>query len=422
MELSPFELTLFFSAVGFILILTRFLAQIGRRFKIPTIIIELLAGIILGPTFLGIFFPEVFGLFFPREGGLSGAYDTLFNLSIVMLLFLVGMDLDLNLLKRQRKIIISTSLFAVLIPLIAGILFAWAFFDFLYGIEISAAPFIFPLVFGTIMAISSLPIITGILVVHNVVNTPVGVTILGTALVTDVVVWFLFSSLLVYVNASESNIQILYTLLYIVVFLFIVFILSGRKEIAGKLFTQNIKVESTIPYDLSLILGICLLTAAFTNSIHLHSGIGAFIAGMVCRRLIGENTTLHKQFESFILNFFAPIFFISIGLKLNFVTHFNLWMVLAVFAFACISKLIAAYIGARLGEAAKKPAAAIAFGLNARGAMGIIIAAIALKIQLIGPQLFEAIIITAIGTSFLAEYALVKILKLNENPVPEPSA
>jgi Kef-type K+ transport system membrane component KefB len=110
--------------------------------------------------------------------------------------------------------------------------------------------------------------------------------------------------------------------------------------------------------------------------------------------------------EIFILNFFAPIFFISIGLKLNFATHFNLWLVMTVFGFACISKLIGTYLGARLGSVAHKSAIMAAFGLNATGAMGIIMSTLAMQTQLIGPQLFVAFIIVAIGTTFLAEFIL----------------
>ncbi len=248
---------------------------------------------------------------------------------------------------------------------------------------------------------------------HNILNTPIGITILGVSLITDLVGWFFYSSILVYVNAAQSNMQILYTLLYIITFFAVMFFISGQKKIMNKVFSQKEGPRANVSYDLAMLLGICLLTASFTNAIHIHSSLGAFIAGIMCRRIMGENLELLKQLEVFILNFFAPIFFISIGLKLNFAANFNLLIVLAVFAFACFSKLIGSYIGARLAGIPNRQSGAIAFGLNSRGSMEIIMGALALKMQLIGSSLFVAVVLVAVITSFIAEFGMIKMLKLN---------
>jgi len=164
-------------------------------------------------------------------------------------------------------------------------------------------------------------------------------------------------------------------------------------------------------YDLALLFGICLLTAAFTNAIHIHASLGAFIAGIIGRRIIGGESPILKQIELFVMNFFAPIFFISIGLKLNFFENFNLILVVTITLFLCSSKIISAYFGARLGGFDSRSAGVVGLALNARGSMEIIMGALALKMGLINSELFVAFVISAIISIFLAEFGIARILK-----------
>jgi len=396
------------------LILARLLSKVGAVFSIPTLVAELLAGIMLGPTILGMLYPQAYSFFFPIEGNLPNAYATIFDLSVVMLLFIAGVDLDLNLLTKKKKAVVITSLFGVILPFALAFVFAWQYFDFLHGIEISAAPFIFPLIFATLISVSSLPIISRILMSYNITNTDIGITILGVAIVSDLIGWFSYSSIMVYANASVENTQILYTLFYLIGFFVVIFFISGQKKLMGMLFSEKASSAHEHSYDLAMLFGICLLTAAFTSAIHIHASLGAFIAGIVCRRIIGDDNPILKQIELFIINFFAPIFFISIGLKIDFIKNFNFWMVIVVFLFACSIKLIGAYIGTRLSGIKSKPASAIATCLTTQGTLGVIMGALALKAGLIGSQLFVAVVITSIGTSLLVEVAVIKILNLNK--------
>jgi len=407
--LTSSELTIFLFAVGLMLALARFLARIGRRFNVPTLVTELVAGIVLGPTLLGFFFPETHIFFFPDVGNLPDAYDTLFSLSVVMLLFTAGLELDFNLLTKQTKAIFLTSSCAIFIPFIAGFFFALHFFDFLHGTEISASPHIFPLTFATIASISALAVITRTLMEHNIINSALGVTVLGTALLTDLFGWFAYSSVIVYANAAMENIQILYTLLYIIGFFGLVFFISGKQRVMRKIFTKEVSQTGEPAYDLALLFGICLLTAAFTNGIHIHSSLGAFIAGIIGRRIIGGESPVLKQVELFVMNFFAPIFFISIGLKLNFFQSLDLMLVVVIFAFLCCTKIISGYLGARLSGFDSSQAAIIGGTLNSRGAMEIIMGALALNMGLIDSYLFVSFVVASIATIFLAELIITKI-------------
>jgi Kef-type K+ transport system membrane component KefB len=408
--LTSFELTIFLATIGMMLILARILSRIGRRFHVPTLVAELLAGIILGPTILGSIFPSLHLFFFPDIGGLPYAYNTLFNLAVLMLLFVAGMELDFSLFAKEQRGIIFTTIFSILIPFILSVYCGWQFFDFFRGIHYSTAPFVFPLIFGLIITLTSLPIIVRVLITHNLHNTPLGITIIGTAVVTDLIGWVGFSAILIYANPALGNIQILYTFLYIALFFIVTIVISSNKKMMKKLLTIKTKTTKDEPsYDIAMLFGICLLSAAFTNMIHIHTALGAFFAGIVCKRITSDDLEIAEQLSTFVMNFFAPIFFISIGLKLNFIENMNFLMVLAVFVLSCATKILGTYIGALLGGFNTQSSLIIASGLNARGAMEVIMGAVALKIGLIYPQLFVAFVISAIITSLMAEPLMLSL-------------
>jgi Kef-type K+ transport system membrane component KefB len=409
--LTSHDITVFLVVVGIMLILARLLFKVGRYFKIPLLVTELLAGIILGPTVLGYAFPEMHAICFPKVGGLANAYDILYTLSVVMLLFLAGMELDFHLLTKSKKSIFITSILAICFPLGVGIWAGWHYFSFFHGIVIPSAPLAFPLVFGTLAALSALSTIARILMVNNILNTSFGITVVGTALVTDVVGWFLFSSILTYANPNLANVQIIYTLFYIVTFFLVMFMISSSKNFVVRLFSHSHGSNAELSYDMSMLFGICLLSGAFTNAINIHPSLGAFISGIVCRRIIGKNSYLIEQLKMFIMNFFAPIFFISIGLKVNFFEELNIPIVLGVFFLAGATKLFGATLGAYLSRFSFRRSLLIGVSLNTRGSMEIIMGAIALKIGLIDSQLFVAFVISAVITILIAEPIIAILLK-----------
>jgi Kef-type K+ transport system membrane component KefB len=150
---------------------------------------------------------------------------------------------------------------------------------------------------------------------------------------------------------------------------------------------------------LSLSLGLCLLCAAFTEFIHIHAILGAFIAGIA----IGDSVHLREQareiMHQFVTNFFAPLFFVSIGLKVDFIQYFDWFIVGVVLILACVGKVVGASLGARLGGMDWRQALAVGFGLNARGAMEILLGSLAFQAGLITQPIFVALVVMALVTS-----------------------
>jgi Kef-type K+ transport system membrane component KefB len=141
--------------------------------------------------------------------------------------------------------------------------------------------------------------------------------------------------------------------------------------------------------------------------------VGAYLVGVAAAQSLDDkvgneaNVIIHQ----FALSFFAPLYFVSIGLQANFLTSFNLPLVAVIIAIACLGKIFGAALGARLGGLARGEAWAVGLGLNARGAMEIILASVALQTGLVSPAVFVALVAMAVVTSMLAGPSMQRLLQ-----------
>lgn len=398
-KLGHHDLIVLLLAISTMLILSRIVAELGKRWKLPVVMGELIVGIILGPTILGTLFPEVFQYLFPLETNEKVGYalDGIFSLSVIMLLFVAGMEVDLPLVLQQGKTAIYTGLSGMVVPFFTGFAVAWWAPD-LFGLNpTNDEKLIFALFLGTALSISALPVIARILMDMKLFKTQIGMIIIAAAMFNDLVGWLVFSVILSMTGNGDNEIGLGWTIGYVIAFgAFMLFI--GRRIINFALPWMQNKL-SWPGGVLAMSLGLCLLCAAFTERINIHAILGAFIAGIA----IGDSVHLREQareiIHQFVTNFFAPLFFVSIGLKVNFIQNFDITIVLIVLVLAYVGKVIGASIGASLGGLKRNDALAVGFGLNARGAMEIILGTLAYNAGIIGKPIFVALVIMALVTS-----------------------
>ena len=411
-KLSHSELIVLLVSISIMLVFSRVIAELGKKFKLPVVMGELIVGIILGPTITGYFFPGIYDYCFPIAGNVPIALDGIISLSVIMLLFVAGMEVQLPLVLEQGKLAIYTSIFSMIVPFVTGFTTAW-FFPAVFGISDEyPAKLIFALFFGTALSISALPVIARILMDMNLFKTKIGMLIIASAMFNDLLGWLIFSLVLSLTGASDHNMGLGYTVIYIIGFgLFMLTI--GKKIIDRSL--PWIQTKLSWPGGvLSFSLGFCLLCAAFTQSINIHAILGAFIAGIA----VGDSVHLHEKareiIHQFVTNFFAPLFFVSIGLRVNFIDNFDLSIVLIVMVLAYAGKVLGASGGAYLGGLSGRNSLAVGFGMNARGAMEIILGTLALNAGLISPRIFVALVIMALVTSITSGPLMKKYISTHE--------
>jgi Kef-type K+ transport system membrane component KefB len=332
-----------------------------------------------------------------------------------MLLFAAGMEVELSIIRQQGKTALKASFVGLIIPLVIGFFVGREFYHW-FGENNSDNVLVFSLFIGTAMAISALPVIARTLMDLNLFKTKVGMIIIAAAMLDDVIGWILFSVVLGMMKHTESW-GFLYTLGFTIVFALVM--LTFGRFVINKFLPWAKRKISWPGGVLAISLAFAFLGAAFTEQIGIHAIFGAFIVGIAFGDSVHLNEKTRDIINQFITNIFAPLFFVSIGFKLNFVQNFDLSITLLILGMAIISKLLGAGLGGLWGGLKPKEALAVGFGMNARGAMEIVLATLALQAGVISNQMFVAIVIMAVVTSIMAgpmlQYLITGEMKVGVN-------
>lgn len=394
-KLTQHELMNLLIQLGIMLIAGRIVAELARKLKQPVVVGELLAGILLGPTVLGMISPEYFDVLFPM-GSSSVVLDGFVQVAVVMLLFIAGIEVDLHIVIQQGRQAMFTSVLGLVIPFLLGFGFPYLFPSF-FGYTDENRRLAFALFMGTSMAITALPVIARILMDLNIFKTRMGMLVISSAMINDLIGWLIFSVVLGMIGKDSKTISIYFTILLTLGFT-VVMLTMGRWLINKILPWVNRKLAWPGGV-LSLSLALCFLSAAFTEFIGIHAIFGAFILGVA----IGDSEHMSDRakeiIHQFINNIFAPLFFVAIGLRVNFITNFDPMLTFVILIIAFTGKILGSGLGSRIGGFSWKESLAAGFGMNARGAMEIILGLIALEAELINERVFVSLVIMALVTS-----------------------
>jgi Kef-type K+ transport system membrane component KefB len=372
------------------------LGELVRRFGHPTVIGEILAGVLLGPSILGAMAPQISAALF--HGPQTQLLGSLAWLGSVFLLLVAGTEVNLATLIRERRVVAFTSLIGIAVPFSVGLVLGLNLPD-TYLVD-PERRILFSLFIATALSISAIPLVAKILMDLNLLRTSVGQTILGSAIINDLVGWILFAVVLSMLNTAVHG----YGSVLAVVTLTLGFAMGcltlGRKVVLS-LFEYFKARHFPSEGILGVAVLIAFLCAAFTQWIGIHAIFGAFLAGV----MIGETgeaiNGTRELLRQMVFYIFSPLFFASMGMRANFIIHFDLPLVLGLLTVALIAKFIGACIGAYFGGKQGNQAFMIGFGLIPQGAMGIILAFLALEFSLINETVFVALVCTALVTSIV---------------------
>ncbi|MFT5127559.1 MAG: Kef-type K+ transport system membrane component KefB/mannitol [Rhodothermales bacterium] len=396
-----------FLAVALILGAARILGEIARAYGQPAIVGEIAAGILLGKTVLGRLSPDLYHKLFGDQLG-TGAdigLQALLTVAAAMLLLVAGLEVDLKAIQRKRKATIAVSFSSMILPFVIGFVVAW----FLPGMLAHDADnrLVFSLFIGVALSITALPVIAKILMDLGLQRSDMGVVVLASAVVNDLVGWIGFASVLALAGAGTGN------SLWVTIGLTVGFaglcLTLGRRLAAP--FLTWVQANGGWPTGvLGTVFVFGFAAAAFTEWIGVHAIFGAFLAGVLFADTGRLRERTQQSIEDIVGAVFAPLFFASIALKVDFLSNFNLVAVIVVLVIAVTGKFVGGWVGARIAGMEKRESAAVGAGMTARGAMEIILAELALEAGIIGNELFVAIVIMSLITSIIAGPAIEAIL------------
>jgi Kef-type K+ transport system membrane component KefB len=298
------------------------------------------------------------------------------------------------------------------LPIAAGVALVYAIPRDFWGPLVEEHFFSFALFVGMNLANSANPVLARILMDLGLLNKEIGTLCMTATIVDDLVNWTVFAVVLSDIApsgpAGENNNVFLSATVVALVFVLIL----GVGRWAGPSAMRWIKARVAWPSGFIAVTALLVLVvSSITEELGIHAFLGAFLVGAALSGHDNEHQEAHDAITNFALSFFAPIYFVSMGMTTNFITNFDFALAMLILIVALVSKLSAVLCGAKLaGMKIDSYTWAIAFGMNARGATGIILAGVGRSAGLIDDRIFVAIVVMALVTSLIAGPAMSWLL------------
>lgn len=400
--LGHHELLLVLLEISLLLLVARALGELMRRFDLPPVVGELMAGVVLGPSLFGAFLPGVQGSIFPRIQEQADLLAVVSWLGVLMLLIVTGLETDLNLIVRKGKMALLISLGGIIVPFATGFALGW-FLPETFVADPSKR-LVFSLFVATAMSISAVPVIAKVLMDLNLIRRDIGQITLAAGMTDDTMGWILLSVVAGLAQSGQFNLQsVLAAFGSAILFLTLAFTVG--RVVTDWILRWVDEHIGGVTASLSTALILSLLAASLTHELGLEAALGAFVFGI----LVGQSRRFSREaghtLEVITAGFLAPIFFASAGLKVDLLKLLNPQTLLfgtIVLAVACIGKFVGAYAGSRIAGLSHWEGLAMGSGMNARGAMEIIVATIGLSLGVLNQQMYSIIVMVAIVTSLMA--------------------
>ncbi len=399
-----------------IVLVARVAGLLGRRFGHPVVVGEILAGLVLGPSFLGKLFPDAFHMLFPPDGQPGSTNQIIYMMSqigLVFLMFLIGFEFDFGNVKAHGKSAGLVSLSGIVLPFALGVGFGfWLHPQFPETNLVGFCLFI-----GTAVSITAIPILGRILIEFNLTKTNVGLLTITAAAIDDALGWVCLAVVSAIVSSHFNAVSTLEMLGLIGLFTFI--LIKVVRPYAVKLIQNELRTNGaklSLNGLAGLIIAI-LVCAAVTNKIGISSLFGPFMLGAV---LYDQDEFRRGVFESmkhFVTAFFLPIFFTFTGLHTDMGTLGNttMWIALGLLLFiSFFGKLVGCYFAARVSGFKHREAAAIGVMMNTRALMGLIAANIGREMGVITQPVYCMLVIMCVLSTMMAAPALRRLIKGTE--------
>jgi Kef-type K+ transport system membrane component KefB len=380
-----------------IVVAARLCGRLSARIGQPIVVGEIVAGLLLGPSFLGWIAPSVSASLFP-----AGSLETLKLLAevgVVLFMFVVGLELDLESLRGVARTALLVSHASILLPGFLGVALSLALYPRLAPAGVPFVPF--ALFLGIAMSITAFPVLARILDEKGLTQTPLGSTAITCAAVDDVTAWSLLA-VVVAVGRSQGFASAALTILAAAVF--IGFMWAVARPVLRRVIGPNVPDEPSKTL-LAFVLLLLIGSALTTERIGIHALFGAFLAGVVMPHEAAFRAALVRRLEEISAILFLPLFFAFTGLRTQIGLldgAANALACLAVVVVATAGKLGGSMAAARLSGMATLDAFSLGALMNTRGLMELIVLNVGYELGILSPPIFAMMVLMALVTTFSA--------------------
>ena len=401
-----------------IIIVARFFGWIFKKIGQPSVIGEIIAGIFLGPSLIGLYFPEFSHALFPKES--LGNLQFLSQIGLILFMFVIGMELDLKVLKNKANDAVVISHASIVFPFALGISLAY----FVYhqfapeGVEFLS----FSLFMGIAMSITAFPVLARIVQERGIHKTRLGTIVITCAAADDITAWCLLAAVIAIVKAgtfTSSLFVIGLAVLYVIVMLFLVKPFLKR---VGDLYSNNGNLSKPVVAIFFLTL---ILSSYATEIIGIHALFGAFMTGAIMPEITKFRNVFIEKVEDVAVILLLPLFFVFTGLRtqIGLINDPYLWKITGfIILVAVVGKFVGSALAAKFVGQNWKESLTIGALMNTRGLMELVVLNIGYDLGVLTSEIFTMMVIMALVTTFMTGPALDLInwiFKSEEAVIPE---
>ncbi len=380
-----------------ILLACRLFGWLFMKIGQPTVIGEILAGIVLGPSVLGHFAPEFTNFLF-REESLANI-NILSQFGLILFMFAIGMELDISEVRKKLKETILISHTSTIVPFFFGMLTAYFVYD---NYADNTTPFLsFALFIGIAMSITAFPVLARILQEKGLTKSHLGTITLASAANGDITAWCLLA-VVVAIAQAGTMLSAIYNILFSGVYIFFMFFaVRPFLKMVGHIYHNKEVIDKGLVASMFLIL---ILSSYLTEVLGLHALFGAFIAGVVMPSNIKFRKIMSEKVEDVSLSLFLPLFFVSTGLRteIGLLNTPELWAMCGIITLvAIIGKVGGAYVSARFVGESVRNSLYIGALMNTRGLMELVVLTIGYEMNILSPPIFVMLVLMTLVTTFM---------------------
>ncbi|CAN5803535.1 hypothetical protein BH23ACT1_BH23ACT1_10280 [soil metagenome] len=383
-------------AVAVVILASRAVGWVFSRIRQPRVIGEIVAGIVLGPSLLGLVLPGVTAYLFPPE--VVAILTVVAQFGLIFFMFLIGLELDLALVARSGRVAVLVSHVSIVFPFVLGLVASLIVYPLLGNGDFVG----FALFLGAALAITAFPVLARILTDTGLHRTRLGALAITCAAIDDVTAWCLLAVVVAVVKSSGA-LDVVATIGLSLVFV------AGMILVVRPLLARLARSDGTWsrlhpPVMAALFAGL-FLAAWTTEEIGIHAIFGAFLLGAVMPRSEGLVVKVTERIEDVTVLFLLPVFFVVVGLS----TRIGLldqavlwWILLLILGVAVVGKWAGSMLAARAYRQGWRDATALGALMNTRGLTEIVILTIGAGLGVVSPALFTIMVVMALVTTLMA--------------------
>lgn len=401
-----------------IIFAARFFGWICKKIGQPTVIGEIIAGIVLGPSLIGMYFPEFSATLFPTAS--LGNLQFLSQIGLILFMFVIGMELDLKVLKNKAHDAVVISHASIIIPFALGMGLAY----FIYtsfapsGIQFAS----FALFLGIAVSITAFPVLARIVQERGLHKTRLGTVVITCAAADDITAWCLLAAVIAIVKAG-SFVSALYIIALAA--LYVLLMIKVVRPFLTRIGNLHQTKESLSKPIVAIFFLTLIISAYATEVIGIHALFGAFMAGAIMPENIKFRNIFIEKVEDVALVLLLPLFFVFTGLRteIGLLNDPYLWKVTGlIILVAVVGKFIGSAIAAKFVGQNWKDSLTIGALMNTRGLMELVVLNIGYDLGVLTPEIFAMMVIMALVTTFMTGPALDLInwaFKSKQEEIPQ---